>query len=162
MTNRRKRQVHTPYQGRGLKAALQVVPRTLSAAEESVKGLRPSKLLKHVDLPPALGMLVAAAIFALVCIFYLNQVTALSNANYDLQRLQSEHAQLVQEGADLRLQIAHTQSLTNIEAAARTRLGMVPIGDQYAYLSITDGPLTAMPPLPTPVVPGEEVAQPSP
>jgi cell division protein FtsL len=118
--------------------------------------------LNNVDLPPALGMLVAAAIFALVCIFYLNQVTALSNANYELQRLQTEHSQLVQEGADLRLQIARSQSLTSIEAAARARLGMVPIGDRYTYLNITDGPLTAMPPLPTPVVPGEEAAQPSP
>ena len=145
-----------------MRAALHIVPRTLSAAEDSVKGLRPSKLLRHVDLPPALGMLVAAAIFALVCVFYLNQVTALSNANYELQRLQTEHARLLQEGADLHLQIARTQALTNIEAAARTRLGMIPIGDKYTYLSIPEGPLTAMPPLPTPIVPGTEATEPSP
>src|SRR5688500_10770515 len=120
MTNRRRQQVRAEAEGGNFKAALKLVPRTLTAAEESVRGLRPSRLLQNVDLPPALGMLVAAAIFALVCVIYLNQVTALSSANYDLQNLQSEHARLVQEQADLRLQIGQAQSLPNIEAAART------------------------------------------
>ena len=156
MTNRRKGQAQAQAQltreGRRLRAALRVLPRTLQAAEAGARGLKPSKLLRYVDLPPAIGMLVVAAIFALVCVFYLNQVTALSNANYDLQRLQREHEQLVQEGADLRLQLGQAQSLPNIESAARSRLGMVPIGDKYTYLNIQAGPLTAMPPLPTPVV----------
>src|SRR5206468_1548258 len=98
---------------------LQVVPRNVvSAAERSVTGVR-SDFLRYFDFHPAMIVLTAVAIIALVCVIYLGQVTAVSNANYVVQALQSQQAELQQEREDLQLQIARAQALPNIEKAAR-------------------------------------------
>ena len=93
---------------------------------------------------------VAGMIIALVSVIYLTQVTAVTNANYTLQALQSEHTQLLREQQNLELQIARAQSLANIEKVAREKLQMVPIGDKYEYISVAPGPLASVPGLPTP------------
>jgi cell division protein FtsL len=131
-------------------SALQVVPRNVaSAAEQSMAAVRPN-LLRYIDLHPALAVLTGVAIIALVSVIYLTQVTTVTNANYTLQALQSEHTQLLREQQNLQLQIARAQSLTNIEKIAREKLQMVPIGDQYEYIQIAPGPLASAPSLPTP------------
>jgi hypothetical protein len=162
---------------------LKVVPRTVaSAAEQSAgnlaniasiagipgisagtsrtgaaggSGAVRSSLLRRFDFHPALTILTAVAIIALVCIIYLGQVTAVANANYTLQALQEEHTRLMREQEDLLLQIGRAQSLPNIEKMARQKLNMQPVGDNYSYLPVTAGPLTAVTPLPTPTLPGE-------
>lgn len=159
MTDRRRNRVDGARQGkRKLPVGLHLVPRTvMSAAEQSVSNIRPN-LLRYIELHPALAMLTGAAIIALVCVIYLNQVTAVSNANYMLQGLQQDHTMQLREQQDLQLQIGRAQSLPNIEKAARERLGMMPIGDKYSYLTVPAGPVAAMPPLPTPALPSESQA----
>jgi len=124
-----------------------------AAAEQAVQRVRPANLLRSIDLPPALATLIGVAILALVGVIYLTQVTAVTNANYTYQALQAEHDKLLREQGDLQLQIGRAQSLPNIEAIARDKLRMVPLGEKYTYLQVDTGPLAAMPPLPTPVWP---------
>lgn len=158
MTERRRNRTGAARERRKLPVDLRVVSNTvMSAAEQSVSSVRPS-LLRYIELHPALALLTGAVIIALVCVIYLNQVTTVSNANYALQALQQEHTRLLREQQDLQLQIGRAQSLPNIEKAARERLGMMPLGDKYSYLTITTGPITAMPPLPTPALPSDSQA----
>jgi len=103
-------------------------------------------LLRYVDFHPALITLTAFAIVALVCVIYLGQVTAVTNANYTLQALQTEHTSLLREKENLQLEIARAQSLSNIEGVAKGKLQMVPIGDHYRYLMISPGPLQGLSP----------------
>jgi hypothetical protein len=160
MTNRRRSNAQAaPIRRRsraGSKGALsflRLVPNNVAgAAEQSVRGLRPA-LQRYVDLHPALAVLTAVAIVALVCVIYLSQVTAVTNANYRLQALQQEHTQLLRKQGDLQLQIGQAQSLTHIEQRARQELRMVPLDDLYTYISIAPGPLSAVEPLPTPALP---------
>ncbi len=164
MTNRRHGIQAAPLNRKrlALTPTLLVMPRSVkAAAEQGVAGLRPS-LLRYIDLHPALALLTGVAIIALVCVIYLSQVTAVTQANYTLQALQSEHAKMLQEGEELRLQIGRAQSLQTIDKIAREKLQMVPVGDQYIYLTVPDGPLAAMPPLPTPVLPVETAQSESP
>lgn len=133
---------------------LKLVPRSvtrnaISVAEQSVEGVR-RNFLRRFDFHPAIVLLSAVAIVALVSAIYLRQVTAAISANYTLQALQSEHANLVREQQDLQLATGRAQSLSTIEQVAKNTLHMVPIGDNYSYITVTNGPLTAMPPLPTP------------
>ena len=149
MRSSSRRKVEPPKGARKLHPALHVVPRSVvAAAEQSVSNVRPS-LLRYIELHPALALLTGAAILALVCVIYLTQITAVSNANYTLQALQQEHTKLLREQSDLQVQIGRAQSLPNIESIARDRLGMVPLDDQYTYLSVASGPISAMQPLPT-------------
>lgn len=130
---------------------LRMVPRPLPSAAEGA-GSR-AGFLRYFDLHPALALLTGVAIIALVCVIYLGQVTSVTNANYTLQRLQSENVALSREQSDLQLEIGRAQSLPEIERYAQATLGMVPIGESYTYITITNGPLTAMQPLPTPALP---------
>ncbi len=150
-TTKRKNQAQaTPSTRRKLPGALQVVPRNVvSAAEQSISAM-PKNLFKQVDFHPAFSVLIGVAIIALVSVIYLNQVTAVSNANYTLQALQREHDSLLREQGDLQLKIGRAQALPNIERIAKDSLHMVPIGDSYSYLPVPAGPITAMPPAPTP------------
>ena len=149
MTNRRRNQAVSLHRRR-LAPALHVVPRgVVSAAERSVSGMR-SDLLRSVDFHPAMIVLTAVAIIALVCVIYLGQVTAVTNANYVLQGLQSEHTALQREKENLQLQIARAQSLPNIEKLAHDKLRMVPIDDRYEYIHVPAGPIHAFQPQPTP------------
>lgn len=153
MTKRRRNQAQATPTRRRFTPSLQLVPRSVvSAAEQSVSSIRPG-LMRGLDLPPALALLVGAVILALICFIYLTQITAVSNANFTLQTLQSTHTDLLRERQDLQLQIGRAQSLPNIEKIAREKLQMVPVGDQYSYLPVSDGPLDAVPPLPTPGLP---------
>lgn len=161
MTNRRRNQAQaSPVNRRRLAAPVQLVPhRVVSAAEQSVSGIKPN-LLRYVDFHPALVMLTGVAIVALVCVIYLTQVTAVTNANYTLQALQAEHTDLLREQQDLQLQIGRAQSLPNIEKAARDKLQMVPIGDNYSYLPVPAGPISSLPPAPTPALPTDKGEEP--
>ncbi len=156
MTNRRRNQAQASPKRRRFAPSLQLVPRPLiskvSAAGQSVSSIRPS-LLRGLDLPPALALLVGAVILAVICFIYLTQITAVSNANFTLQSLESKHTDLLRERQDLQLQIGRAQSLPSIEKIAREKLQMVAVGDHYTYISVSGGPLGAVPPLPTPVLP---------
>jgi cell division protein FtsL len=139
---------------------LKVVPSAVkqsavSFAEQSVSGVR-RRFLRAVDFHPALTLLLVVAIVALVCVIYLRQVTAVANANYELQALQAEHADLIREQQELQVEIGRAQSLSHIEEVARNNLHMVPLEDSYTYLMIPPGPIAAMTPRPT-----SEAAQPS-
>jgi cell division protein FtsB len=160
MTNRRR---STQQAAAGMRRRLPggsiFVPRSVAATAgrsvaTGVARIRPT-LLRNIDLHPALVMLTGVAIVALVCVFYLRQVTAVTNANYTFLALQREYIELQQEREDLQLEIGKAQSLSNIADMARKNLQMVPIGDKYQYITITGGPITAMPPLPTPILPVE-------
>lgn len=127
---------------------LSVVPRSVAdatgEARRSVGRLRPS-LPRWIDPHPGIAILLASAIIAAVCFFYVSQVTNVSNANYALQDLQSEYATLLREQDDLRIKIAQSQALTTIADKATRKLQMVPIGDNYRYLPLAEGPLNSLP-----------------
>lgn len=124
---------------KGRKSATPKAPRKIvSTAGQQMSGMR-RDLLRYIDFPPAIITLVAFAIVALVGLIYLSQVTAVTNANYTLQSLQTDHTALMRERENLQLQIARSQSLANIEKIARGRLNMVPIGNEYRYLVIAPG-----------------------
>jgi hypothetical protein len=129
------------------------VPRNVvSAAGQQVSNIRP-RLLRSVDLHPAIAVLTAVAIIAAVCIIYLSQVNAVSDSNYTLQALQSQHTDLQRHHDDLQLQIGKAQSETTIESRARNVLKMVPLDNHYTYLPVIPGPLTAISPDSTPALP---------
>lgn len=154
MTTRRRNQAQVAQERRRPPAVLQLVPQSvMSAAGQSMSNMRPNNLLRNFDLPPALAVLTGVAIIALVCVIYLGQVTAVTNANYTLQALQSEQTDLLRKQQDIQLEIGRAQSLLTIEKVARETLKMVPIGDKYEYLPVSEGPIAAMPPLPTPGLP---------
>src|SRR5687768_1984114 len=97
MTNRRRSGMQAAPINKRKVPALQLVPRgVVSAAGESVANLRPN-LLRSIDLHPAIMMLTGVAIVALVCVIYLTQVTAVTNANYRVLSLQAEHEMLLRE-----------------------------------------------------------------
>lgn len=156
MTSRRKNKAQAaPLTRNRFASALRVAPRGVaSAAGQSVSNIHPG-LLKNVDLHPGLVLLIGVAIIALVCVIYLGQVTAVINANYTLEALKTEQSDLLREQQDLQLQIGRAQSLPNIEKIARDKLRMVPVDNNYTYLPVPSGPITAMPPLPTPALPGD-------
>lgn len=145
-----------PVRGRKLPAVQ--VPRKVVSAGQSVTGMR-RDFLRYVDFHPALYLLVGVAIIALVCVIYLGQVTAVANANYTLQALESDHTALIRQKENLQLDIARAQSLSNIEKIAKGKLQMVPIGDNYQYLPVAPGPLQSMAPTATPQ-PDEQSANP--
>jgi cell division protein FtsL len=148
--NRKRNQAQAlPLNRRRMRPPLQVVPRNVvSSAEASVAGVR-RNILRNIDFHPALYILTGVAILSLVAFIYLGQVTAVTNANYTLQALQSDRTKLLREQQDLELQIARAQSLAHIEDVAKTKLQMVPIGDRYRYVTIPPGPLTSIAPEPT-------------
>jgi hypothetical protein len=162
MSNRRKTGAQAmPLKGRKFPAAN--VPRKVAAlSSQSVTGVR-RDFLRYVDFHPGLYLLTGVAIIALVCVIYLGQVTAVANANYTLQALQSDHTSLMREKENLQLEIARSQSLPNIEKIAKGKLQMVPIGDNYEYLPIAPGPIQSMPPADPPAT-GDNAggAQPNP
>jgi hypothetical protein len=138
---------------RGAMSVLQLVPKNVvSAAGQSVSSIKPG-LLRYIDLHPAMAVLTAVAIVALVCVIYLSQVTAVTTANYTLQALQDEHTQLIRKQDELRIQIGRAQALSNIQERATKQLNMVPIGDNFTYLPLQAGPLSALPPAATPGLP---------
>ncbi len=155
--NRRSGATRARRSGNGARSVLSVVPRSVTeatgqAARRSVDRLRPS-LPRWIDPHPGIALLVAAAIIAAVCFFYVSQVTNVSNANYRLQDLKNQYATLQRQQDELRLQIAQAQSLTTIADKAAHKLQMVPIDDHYSYLPLPDGPLASLPPQPTPALP---------
>ena len=130
---------------------LKVVPRAvtrsaISFAEQSVSGVR-RNFLRYFDFHPALTLLLVVAIVAVVCVIYLRQVTAVANANYELQALQAEHTDLIREQQELQVEIGRAQSLSRIEEVARNNLHMVPLEDRYTYIMIPPGPLAPMTPV---------------
>ncbi len=149
-----------PLKRRGSGPALRVVPRAvtrsaLSIAGQSVSGVR-RNFLRYFDFHPALTLLLVVAIVALVCVIYLRQVTAVANANYELQALQAEHTDLIREQQELQVEIGRAQSLSHIEEVARNNLHMVPLEDKYTYIMIPPGPVAPM----TPVVAGDSGPKP--
>ena len=160
MTNRRRNHAQAAVINRRARAnnsnpfsPLRLVPHNVAtAAGQQMSGIRP-RLLRSVDLHPAIAILTAVAIIAAVCIIYLSQVTAVSDANYTLQALQSQYADLQRAHDDLQLQIGKAQSEVTIEGKARNDLKMVPLDNHYSYLPIIPGPLTALPPAPTLALP---------
>jgi len=128
-----------PIKGRKSRS-VSVPKNVVSTAGRQVTGLR-RDLFRYVDFHPALITLTAFAIVALVCVIYLGQVTAVTNANYTLEQLQSDHTTLVRERENLQIELARSQSISNIEQIARGRLQMVPIGNNFQYLTVPSGPL---------------------
>ncbi|HST03119.1 MAG TPA: hypothetical protein VLQ48_00100 [Chloroflexia bacterium] len=133
------------------KSALSVVPRGVAGAAGAAGKLRP-QLPRWIDPHPGIAVLVACAIIAAVCFLYLSQVTNVSNANYRLQDLKTQHAQLQRDQDSLRLQIANAQSLTTIANRATKQLNMVQLDGHYTYLPLADGPLAALPMTATSVI----------
>lgn len=156
-TRRRGQSQAAPVGRRKAGPPLKLVPRNvtrsaISVAEQSVTGMR-RNFLRYFDFHPALALLTAFAILAVVSVIYLRQVTAVTNANYAVQALQVENGDLMREQQDLEVQIGRAQSLTRIQDIATKNLNMVPIGEKYSYITIPKGPLAAMPPIPTPALP---------
>src|SRR6476469_3067753 len=94
------------------------------------------KLDAYLALDPAIRFLIALALVAAISLLYLVQASTVTELNYDVQRQAVEYDKLVRERQQLQIQIAHAQALPQIEQIARTKLKMVPVGDQYRYLQV--------------------------
>lgn len=94
------------------------------------------KLDAYLALDPAIRFLIALALVAAISLLYLVQASTVTELNYDVQRQAVEYDKLVRERQQLQIEIAHAQALPQIEQIARTRLKMVPVGDQFRYLQV--------------------------
>ena len=66
---------------------------------------------------------------------YLIQISAVANAGYDLQRLETERKGWIARNEQLELELAKRRSLAWVEAQAAQRLGMVR-ADKPAYIQV--------------------------
>jgi cell division protein FtsB len=101
------------------------------------------KLDAYLALDPAIRFLIALALVAAISLLYLVQASTVTELNYDVQRQAVDYDKLVRERQQLQIQIAHAQALPQIEQLARTKLKMVPVGDQYRYLQVPAAGSTA-------------------
>ncbi|MGI8588417.1 MAG: hypothetical protein ACR2M0_12150 [Chloroflexia bacterium] len=97
---------------------------------------RGARLESYLALDPAIRFLIALALVAAISLLYLVQASSVTELNYDVQRLDGAHTQLIRDRQDLDLQIARAQSLPQIEQIARDKLHMVPLGDGVRYLPL--------------------------
>ncbi|HMA34977.1 MAG TPA: hypothetical protein VKY74_10920 [Chloroflexia bacterium] len=97
---------------------------------------RRAKLDAYLELDPAIRFVIALGLVAAISLLYLVQTSSVTELNYEVQQQVVEHTKLVHERQDLQIQIAHAQALPAIEQAARTRLQMVPVGDNFRYLPV--------------------------
>ena len=93
-------------------------------------------LTTYLQLDPAIRFVIALALVTAISLLYLIQTSSVTELNYDLQKAQVDHDQLVHDQQQLQLDIARAQSLTRIADVAQNNLHMVPAGDQYLYLSV--------------------------
>lgn len=93
-------------------------------------------LESYLALDPAIRFLIALALVAAISLLYLVQASSVTELNYAVQGQAVRHTELVRERQALQLQIAQAQALPRIEQIARTRLNMVPMGDQFQYLNV--------------------------
>jgi len=94
------------------------------------------RLEAYLALDPAIRFLIALALVAAISLLYLIQTSTVTQLNYEVQAAAVEHTQLVRDQQAFELQIAEAQSLPRIEQIARTKLQMVPMGDQFRYLNV--------------------------
>jgi cell division protein FtsL len=94
------------------------------------------RLEAYLALDPAIRFVIALALVAAISLLYLVQTSTVTQLNYEVQTAAVEHTKLVREEQALQLQIADAQSLPRIEEIARTKLQMVPMGDQFRYLTV--------------------------
>lgn len=97
---------------------------------------RRAKLEAYLALDPAIRFVIALALVAAISLLYLGQTSAVTELNYEVQRGATQRTALVRERQSLELEIARAQALPEIEQRARTRLHMVPVGDQFRYLEV--------------------------
>jgi hypothetical protein len=84
----------------------------------------------------AVSWISMALLFATAALsVYLVQISAVANAGYDLQRLETERKGWLARNEQLELELAKRRSLAWVEAQAVTRLGMVR-ADKPVYVSI--------------------------
>ncbi len=93
-------------------------------------------LESYLALDPAIRFVIALALVAAISLLYLVQASNVTELNYAVQGNAVRHTALLREHQALQLQIAQAQALPRIEQIARTRLNMVPMGDQYSYLTV--------------------------
>jgi cell division protein FtsL len=102
----------------------------------AVANERRVKLEAYLELDPAIRFVIALALVAAISLLYLVQTSTVTQLNYEVQRGAVERTKLVRAQQELQLEIARAQALPQIEQVARTRLQMVPVGDQYRYLEV--------------------------
>ncbi len=99
-------------------------------------GERRARLESYLALDPAFRFLIALALVTAISLLYLGQASSVTELNYAVQSQSALHTKLIHEQQDLQLQIAHAQALPQIARTAGTRLGMVPVGKAFRYLSV--------------------------
>ncbi len=97
---------------------------------------RRARLEAYLALDPAIRFVIALALVAAISLLYLVQASTVTELNYEVQRQAVEHTKLIHDRQTLQLEIADAQALPRIAALATTRLNMVPMGDQFRYLTI--------------------------
>ncbi len=93
-------------------------------------------LESYLALDPAIRFVIALALVAAISLLYLVQASNVTELNYTVQGHAVQHTALLRERQALQLQIAQAQALPRIEQIARTRLNMVPMGNQFSYLTV--------------------------
>src|SRR5690349_2152124 len=109
------------------------LPRLGNEAAPPVEAVRARRLslATYLQLDPAIRFVIALALVTAISLLYLVQTSTVTELNYDVQRLQVEHTQLLRDRQRLQLDIAEAQALPHIKDIAVNQLHMVPVGDQY-------------------------------
>jgi hypothetical protein len=124
------------------------LPRLMDEAAPPVEAVRARRLslATYLQLDPAIRFVIALGLVTAISLLYLVQTSTVTELNYDVQRLQVTHTQLLRDRQRLQLDIAAAQALPGIRDTAVHKLHMVPVGDQYNYLGVPP-PNVPVPPL---------------
>ncbi len=87
----------------------------------------------------AFGFVFLVFIIGFIVVAYVHQFIEISTTNYQIQSLEEKLANLQAENEKIKLQIAQTNSLSNIDKNARELYGMVePDQEDILYIHLND------------------------
>ena len=93
-----------------------------------------------LDLPPIGLVFVSIVCIAVAALLYLTQVGRVATSGYDLASLEHRREQLQREHQRLLVGLARAQSISHVDRAAASELGMVPA---YTETFLPAAPLPA-------------------
>lgn len=112
-------------------------------ASQSIS-FRPTAVIRQIpwslDQRAALGLLLILITFSLIGWLYLGQASVITSSTLQIERLQQEIALVDQRNAELALEIAELESLSQVKQRARD-LGFAPVNPtSIRYLPIENYP----------------------
>jgi hypothetical protein len=110
---------------------------------------RKVKLSSYLEIGSSGVFFIVVILVSLVALLYLLQVGSVASTGFQIHDLESEKSDLLRANQRLRYEQARLQSLTGIEHAATTRLGMQR-GDHPQYVALNGSTIAENTPSPLP------------